>query len=144
MVPMHPNEHVLPSTVASLWTDMPKPWCAPHVNMPQPLWCASSLGSFYPILCLILVQAPWRIHIPKVPTFQTSVTLGCRATPSFVSLRNWARVSMPFYSNTLHPPPPQFIVFPDNIHKICNLQVSSRTPTPIATKSGRNPKFRAN
>lgn len=78
-----PNEPMHSSTFMSLGTTAPQPWCAPHVDAPQPLWCDPSLGRFHPMLHLMFGQAPWCVRVPNVPTCPTSATLGCRSNPKF-------------------------------------------------------------
>jgi hypothetical protein len=99
----HPfmNHHVQTNHRAPLWTQSPKRTCAsinrhipwdqhaptlvfdPHDDMPQPLWCAPSLGFFHPILRLMLGQGPWHVTCPRRPLSQLVQLLGVGENPKF-------------------------------------------------------------
>jgi hypothetical protein len=96
------------------------------------------------VLRLMLGQSPWQVHMPKVPTCPPSATLGCRSNPKFRLLEDLGEGARALLDEYLTSPPPQVVVSSDNIHKICDLQVSARTFAPITTKSIGNPKFHAN
>jgi hypothetical protein len=72
------------------------------MSTPQPLWCTPSLGCFCPMLHLMLGKAPWHVHMPKVPTFPTSATLGCWSNPKFCLLEDLGEGLTPSSPKTLH------------------------------------------
>jgi hypothetical protein len=93
---VHPNELVFPLTIAYLGTNVPQPWCAPHVDVPQPLWCTPSSGCFHPMLRPMLGKSLSLFTCPRRPLSQLVWLLGVIATPIFFSLRTWERVFVPF------------------------------------------------
>jgi hypothetical protein len=122
------HEHVYSSTFAPLRSVMPQPLGAPY-----------ALPHSWVIL--------WRVRVPKVPTFPTSVTLGCQSNLKFLLLEDLGEGSHDLLFEDLTSSPTSIHCHPRqhaNIHKIFDLQVSFRTCAPIQTKSVGNPRFHAN
>jgi hypothetical protein len=72
--------------ITSLGTNTPQPWCTPHVDAPQPLWCTPSLGHFH--ASPHAWESPLACSCPRCPLSQLVQLLGVQSNPKFCLLED--------------------------------------------------------